>query len=622
MDRRLQHLEQAIASFHAPVVVSEPGIFPERLLEQVAITGTRLWGQARDTQALLLRIQDTLEQDMNKTRKIIGKLIDAVRELDPMVDSLHGTVNDIFDVLDEVFKQEEALFETHTGQSLAAWSGLTSVFTQNLQMLSQMDTSLGPGVDNSRNMLAGLVKQVTELAARPTTVTEDETLPPPPPVDGDTLPQDNEPASGSAHWVTLDDGTLVRDVLRLLVERAVQLIAFPLYASIRGWKSPALWTGTMAIVIAVMAWTYSRWTRNRVRAFQTMMASVNDGFTDLLNPLQAEIGALVSARLEKLEDKLQQHIDLSVSALEERLWKQMPQVLEAHAESQRDKLCKQIQNSVQQIHDLAQGSQQSWMVSELQTRLDSTVGVLNGLQVEVTAQGDINSQEHAQVIKDCTAATLAVCGEIRDLVKDAKVNDGAANQSVLTALKQTQALLQSLKGDVMGALAPLVHVDKVDKLEQNVDQISHIVWNHTNAHKSHDSKLCDLADASERVQQVLLKVQGQLDKIIGRLTPPMPQKAPPPPLPGSLAGQREGASSTPSAPATHEQPPPIPQSQPEPPVLNLREALPRQNVSLFSSLPPAILPVRWGGPLASDPRAQEALAYLVQALGANPFPQH
>ena len=93
-----------------------------------------------------------------------------------------------------------------------------------------------------------------------------------------------------------------------------------------------------------------------------------------------------------------------------------------------------------------------------------------------------------------------------------------------------------------------------------------------------------------------------------------------PSLPAGLSGKEKEAPGTSQATSSETPTPPPP--QPEPPILYLREVLPaRQNLWPFSNLPPLqSLPVRWGPPaMQTDPRAQEALHYLMQTFGINPM---
>ena len=388
--------------------------------------------------------------------------------------------------------------------------------------------------------------------------------------------------------------------------------------------------GALTFFVLVLSMLlYGRWVRSQNEQYVSLLQRLmREGLRDSIDAFQHKMMTAMDDRLGALEKSLEESVQDLGQNLEERLREKLPLVWGPSLDSSRDSTCKQIMNSMQECLDLFQGSLQSWMVSEIQSRCDSIISVLAGLQAEMTAIGDTNSQEHVKTVTDGLQGIQKDVLATLDAVKDGKLNDANGFQGNTAGIKQTQALIQSLRSEVLPQLQQLVSnivpLQQLDRLETGVDQANNIVWDHTNAHKSHDSKLGDLADASERVQQVLLKLQGQLDKIIGRLTPPMPQKAPPPALPTGLAGKDKddapaSSSTTPAAASTPAPPPP----QPEPPVLNLREVLPsRQNLSLFANLPPmqASLPLRWGPPaMQADPRAQEALHYLMQAFGFNPM---
>ncbi|CAE7643975.1 unnamed protein product [Symbiodinium sp. CCMP2592] len=196
---------------------------------------------------------------------------------------------------------------------------------------------------------------------------------------------------------------------------------------------------------------------------------------------------------------------------------------------------------------------------------------------------------------------------------------------MVAANKQTQSMLSSLRTEIMSPLQQL-HANaaghsQVRSIEQNLDLANQTVWQNQGHLKGQDDMLESLGETSEKIQQVLLKLQTQMEKVITRLTPPQ-HKAPPPPAPPTQPSDppaSEAAPKTaPSGPSTASTPSPISpmqgNPQPEVPILRIQEALPlRQPLSLFPNLQNP-QPMQWTA-LQNDARARDALAYLAQACG-------
>ena len=153
-------------------------------------------------------------------------------------------------MLDDIFKKEEAIFASHTSQSIAAcdrlWvavkdhvdkaekrhtacmrtfqglqGSVTSLFSQNVQILGSMESKILPVVQRHEKLLAAAMselKKIRQLLAmksgdggpepevgsptctdKEAEVLEPEVPLPPPPDPPSDLQQE--------HWVTLDDGT-------------------------------------------------------------------------------------------------------------------------------------------------------------------------------------------------------------------------------------------------------------------------------------------------------------------------------------------------------------------------------------------------------------------------------
>ncbi|CAE7298762.1 unnamed protein product [Symbiodinium sp. CCMP2592] len=309
----------------------------------------------------------------------------------------------------------------------------------------------------------------------------------------------------------------------------------------------------------------------------------------------------------------------------ERLLQQLPVQVNSSIEDSRAKSHKMTKSSVQEIFDLGQGSLQTWMTSELQARLDSIITVLTGVQAELTLVSD---STRLDMLENDLKEAVKMVDEHLNNFKDFRINESSQHQAVVSLAKQTQSMMSSMRSDI---LQPLQYLHnnaathgQVRGIEQNLDLANQNVWSNQGHLKGQDDSLAELSNMVEKIQQVLLKVQTQMEKIISRLTPPQ-QKAPPPTPPSQPAQDLPAQDPSPvpkSSASTSSTPSPISPlqggAQPDVPILRIQESLPlRQPVSLFANLPHGP-PMHLSSTLHHDPRAREALAYLAQICGMMP----
>ncbi|CAE7298746.1 unnamed protein product [Symbiodinium sp. CCMP2592] len=125
-------LQVTVESLGIPVLLQEPTLFPESVRQEVEKAHKGLWKQLRDTQAMILRIQAVVEDKLHKYEKIVKHLIHALHDLEPMTEKLQDSVTSVFDVLEEIFQEEERVFSCHTAQLIAAMDRLKYIVHQLL----------------------------------------------------------------------------------------------------------------------------------------------------------------------------------------------------------------------------------------------------------------------------------------------------------------------------------------------------------------------------------------------------------------------------------------------------------------------------------------------------------
>ena len=101
----------ALDGLLTPVLVPEPGVFPESLKGQVHAATQGLRNQNRELQAVMLRVQSNIEVRIHTTEKKVSSLAKAVRMVDEMYDQISEVVSQIADVLDDVMSKEESLYQ-------------------------------------------------------------------------------------------------------------------------------------------------------------------------------------------------------------------------------------------------------------------------------------------------------------------------------------------------------------------------------------------------------------------------------------------------------------------------------------------------------------------------------
>ena len=257
--------------------------------------------------------------------------------------------------------------------------------------------------------------------------------------------------------------------------------------------------------------------------------------------------------------------------------------------------------------DEMQGSLQLWLESQIVQKVDAVIDLLAKTQVELAALNDASGANHtSRVSADLEKITAYVeqLFERHDSHKDRAMEASSQAHALMNHVKQANGLVNSCLSQV--------------------NQVSNAQWTHSDQLAGLQESLREQDDKLKKQSDTLSKVQGQLEKIILKLTPAMPTKAPPPAAPGSSTPPAGASSSTATppvqtpaqaqVPAQPSGPPQAcspPQVGPDPPVIRLSDQMgPRQPLQLFDSLS---VPARWPQPTFDprDPRAQQALAYLM-----------
>ncbi|CAE7323382.1 unnamed protein product [Symbiodinium sp. CCMP2592] len=426
-----------------------------------------------------------------------------------------------------------------------------------------------------------------------------------------------------------------------------QIGDFAIQLSVPFWHSllhyVPLYAG-LGLTIVLAMWAVRQWLQqllaNSLQTFQNSLAIEFDRIQPQLDGVVERALTNVEknsmATVESNMDGLRKELMQAMTDMETRLGQKTPPDFRTPLDETRALLHKQTKSSMQEITDLSQTSLQSWIGSEIQSRLDSMISLLTGVQVELTAQTDLQLDEKLTTVSATVTTIDTVAKEIQSTVgeclgalRDARINDAAQHQSTLTAVKQTQAMLNSLRGEVVPPLQHVAGAQTLRNVEQNLDLANQTVWTNQGHLKHQSEALDELSTAMEKALKGLTTLQTQLERVISRLTPPQ-QKAPPPSPPSSTPDDTPGGKApAPCNAATPSSSPPPPTVSPgnvgsdqvPVPVLRIQESLPiRQPVSLFSSLPQGMPapPFQWGNAQAAlqgDPRAREALSYLAQSFG-------
>ena len=270
----------------------------------------------------------------------------------------------------------------------------------------------------------------------------------------------------------------------------------------------------------------------------------------------------------------------------------------------------QQQGVPQSALDEMQGSLQLWLESQIVQKVDAVIDLLAKVQVELTAFNDTSGAAHTSRVSADLEKIIAYIEQLferHDSHKDRAMEAASQAHALMNHVKQSNGLANSCLSQV--------------------NQVSNAQWTHSDQLAGLQEGLRERDDKLKKQSDTLSKVQGQLEKVILKLTPAMPTKAPPPPAPGTSTPPSGASSSTPvpptpqaSAPAQTSVPmqptgPPQACSPPhggtDPPVIRLSDQMgPRQPLQLFDSLS---VPTRWPQPAFDprDPRAQQALAYLM-----------
>ncbi|CAE7637937.1 unnamed protein product [Symbiodinium sp. CCMP2592] len=132
LHRCMNDTQSLLADFRLPVLMQEPTLFPESVRIEVEKAHKALWKQLRDTQAMILRMQALMEHKLDKYERTVRKLIAAMHDLEPITERLQTSVNSVFDVLEDIFQEEERVFSNHTAQLIAAVDRLKYIVHQLL----------------------------------------------------------------------------------------------------------------------------------------------------------------------------------------------------------------------------------------------------------------------------------------------------------------------------------------------------------------------------------------------------------------------------------------------------------------------------------------------------------
>ncbi|CAE7872010.1 unnamed protein product [Symbiodinium necroappetens] len=260
--------------------------------------------------------------------------------------------------------------------------------------------------------------------------------------------------------------------------------------------------------------------------------------------------------------------------------------------------------------DDMQGSLQLWLESQIVQKVDAVIDLMAKLQVEMSSFNDTSGANHtAKVTADLEKiiAYIEQLFERHESHKDRAMEQSSQTHALMNHVKQTNGLANSCLNQV--------------------NQVSNTQWTHSDQLSSLHETQREQDDKLKKQSDTLSKLQSQLEKIILKLTPAMPTKAPPPQPPTASTTPAGTATSTPTTPApqvpaqaqpttpVHPAGPPQscspPHGGPEPPVIRLSDQMgPRQPLQLFESL---TVPSRWPSQPFDprDPRAQQALAYLM-----------
>ena len=267
-------------------------------------------------------------------------------------------------------------------------------------------------------------------------------------------------------------------------------------------------------------------------------------------------------------------------------------------------------NLPQSALDDMQGSLQLWLESQIVQKVDALVDLMAKLQVEMSSFNDTSGANHTSKVTADLEKIIAYVEQLferHESHKDRAAEQSSQTHSLMNHVKQTNGLANSCLNQV--------------------NQVSNAQWTHSDQLSNLHETLREHDDKLKKQSDILSKLQGQLEKIIVKLTPAMPTKPPPPQPPTASttpAGAGPSTSTTtatptpaPTQPATpiHPAGPPQPCSPPhggsDPPVIRLSDQMgPRQPLQLFESL---TVPARWPSQSFDprDPRAQQALAYLM-----------
>ena len=198
---------------------------------------------------------------------------------------------------------------------------------------------------------------------------------------------------------------------------------------------------------------------------------------------------------------------------------------------------KRMYLSLQPTRILAQNAQggtpqSQATLDDLQTKVNSVIDILVKLQIDTGVLVDAAGATHASRVAADLEKIIAYVEQLferHENHKDRATETSAQIHAVMNHVKQANGLSNSCLNQV--------------------NQVSNTQWSHGDllanlqeTQREHDDRLKKHSDA-------LSKIQNQLEKIIGKLTPPMPTKAPPPPAPGSTTSTSTTTPSTPTPPA-------------------------------------------------------------------------
>ena len=129
----------ALDELLTPVLVPEPGIFPESVKKQVHLAVQNLREQNKDLQAVTLRVQANIEVRIHATERKVSSLAKAVRMIDDTYTNI--VVDQIADVLDDIMSKEESLYQRHTASVAAGLDRLHTTLRGHLTQTTANTTT-------------------------------------------------------------------------------------------------------------------------------------------------------------------------------------------------------------------------------------------------------------------------------------------------------------------------------------------------------------------------------------------------------------------------------------------------------------------------------------------------